>query len=93
MKKSIAGEAMDASTFRNSLTEARMTQAAFARRLGKNVRTVNRWAKGYSPVPLVAVLALQDINRKRSEIWIRLKTYGVPSCFPQLVKTFFGSHP
>jgi len=49
---------MQAPQFRRVLRALGLSQAALARRLEVDVRTVNRWARGKSPVPTSIALLL-----------------------------------
>ena len=47
------------------LSSVNLSQAELARRLGKDVTTVNRWIKGRAPVPQYAVAYLEVLSRLR----------------------------
>ena len=54
---------MTALEFTTTLRSLGLSQIAFARELGLNVNTVNRWATGKLPVPQYAVAYLRERSK------------------------------
>lgn len=60
---------MDAPAFREALAAIGMTQVAFAKKVGRNPRTIRRWALGERPIPdhIPLVLELLERDQKRDQ--------------------------